>query len=215
MNTFVLRLQALDGYGALAIASLPTDRFPKVLAVHHTGKKGDNPHYHFCLTTDYKMDALRKMLKKVFTLATGNKHLSLKQWDGGTKALSYLFHEGTDVFLNTGYTEEEIDEYKTQNDVVQSKMVKGHMVVDVVVDFFVQAQKSEGTPLHRNDKRAIFYKVLDVYNKSGEWLPNRFQAERLTLRVRQKLVMIQADAGCQAAWQMFQNDLFNDYFPHG
>lgn len=99
---YVLRLQALDGYSS-KFDEVFGDRFSRVLCVHHLGKKRDNPHYHFCLTTDYKSDALRKYLKGHFNLAKGNKHLSLKSWDGDEKACSYLFHEGTEALISKGF----------------------------------------------------------------------------------------------------------------
>ena len=116
---YVLRLQALDGYSS-KFDDVFSDRFTRVLCVHHTGKKGDNPHYHFCFTTDYKKDALRKYLKGHFDLATGNKHLSLKDWDGDQKACSYLFHEGTPLVMSRGFSEKEIEDFKRINEIVKT-----------------------------------------------------------------------------------------------
>ena len=60
---FALRIQALDGYDTIMKEVFTTDRFPRHIRVHHTGKKGDNPHYHLLICTDYKQQALRAELK--------------------------------------------------------------------------------------------------------------------------------------------------------
>jgi len=204
---YVLRLQALDGYSAKFDAVFG-DRFSRVLCVHHMGKTKDNPHWHFCLTTDYQKQALRAHLKKHFTLATGNKHLSLKDWDANIKACSYLFHEDRErqPHICKGFTTEEIDEFMKQNDLIQSKMIKPHHVVDVVVDYFKQKYPNGKMDY---DKREIFIKIMSTYKHNGEWLPDARQASRLVNKVRSDL----AETQPQEDWLMRM--LFNEYFPYG
>lgn len=201
---YVLRLQALDGYSA-KFTDVFNDRFSRVLCVHHMGKAGNNPHYHFCLTTDYQKQALRVYLKKQFALATGNKHLSLKDWDNNPKACSYLFHEGTEPLITKGFTTEEIQEFTTANDLIQSKMIKPHHVVDVVVAYFKEKYPHKLDV----DKREIFFKIIQTYRHNGEWIPTAFQASRLINKVRSDL----AETPAQESWLLQQ--LFNEYFPFG
>lgn len=199
---YVLRLQALDGYQA-KFATVFGDRFSRVLCVHHTGRRGDNPHYHFCLTCDYRKDALRKYLKGHFDLASGNRHLSLKDWDGDPRACSYLFHEGTEELIVKGFTQEEISEFKRDNDVVQAKMLKAPTVVKMCVEYF----KQKGyTP----DKREIFTHMVQIYRKNAsEWIPNKFQSERYITRIRSDLAVTDAQEA------LFIQNLYNEYFPYG
>lgn len=203
---YVLRLQALDGYQA-KFDEVFGDRFSRVLCVHHLGRKRDNPHYHFCLTTDYKSDALRKYLKKHFDLAKGNRHLSLKPWDGGPEACSYLFHEGTEALMTRGFTDEQVQKFKEHNDLIQSKMVKPNMIVDKCVEYF--RERRGNRPLWIPDKRDIFYKIMATYKHNGEWLPNKFQAERIINKVRSDL------ADLPEAEHMLWNTMYNEYFPYG
>lgn len=204
---YFLRLQALDGYKEIASKVFLTDRFSSVLSVHHTGKKGNNPHYHFCLTTDYKKDALRKELKKHFVLAKGNRHLSLRDWDGDTKACSYLFHEGTEAILRKGYTDEMIQKYKDTNDVVQSKLVKPIHIVDKVVEHF--KQKSYRSMYSRDNNLEVFEYMMSMIKSSGEWLPNKFQASRYMLMIKAKLAETPTQENL--LWQ----ELYQDWFSHG
>lgn len=200
---YVLRLQALDGYQA-KFDTVFNDRFSRVLCVHHTGRKGDNPHYHFCFTTDYKKQALRVYLKGHFDLAKGNRHLSLKDWDGSDKACSYLFHEGTSEIMCKGFSDDQLTSFKEKNTEVQAKMVRPNMVVDRAVEILVQ---KTGSP----SKRDMFNVLFDIYKDSGEWLPNKFQWERVINKVRLEL----ARARGPVALTLLKNEMFNEIFPYG
>jgi len=199
---YVLRLQALDGYHSLFETAFGP-RFTRVLAVHHTGRKSDNPHYHFCLTCDYKIQALRVHLKKIFNLARGNRHLSLKTWDGNTKACSYLFHDGTDPVMVRGFTPAEIEFFKSDNDIVQAKMVKAPTIVKMCVDYFSTFPQEEKV----FNKRDIFTHMIQLYRSNGEWIPNRFQAQRLLTKIESDLCQTSQDE------RIFINNLYWEYFP--
>jgi len=199
---YVLRLQALDGYSN-KFDEVFGDRFSRVLCVHHTGRTGNNPHYHFCFTADYKKDALRKYLKGHFDLARGNKHLSLKDWDGRKEACSYLFHEGTEALISKGFTAEEITEFKEMDTLIQSKMIKPNMVVDKAVTILKEARDP--------DKRTIFGVLFQIYVDNGEWLPNKFQWERVINKVRLELAKLRGIPSLQ----ILQGVMFNEIFPYG
>jgi len=199
---YVLRLQALDGYQA-KFNEVFGDRFNRVLCVHHTGRNGDNPHYHFCLSTDYKKQALRVYLKGHFDLAKGNKHLSLKDWDGQSKACSYLFHEGTTELISKGFSEDEVKKFKESNAVIQAKFVKPNQVVDRAVEILRQKQSKE------QSKQVVFDTLFDIYAESGEWLPNKFQWERMINKVRLDLAIAEGPAHVR----LLKMALYREMFP--
>jgi len=210
---YALRLQALDGYSA-KFSNVFSDRFSRVLYVHHTGKKGDNPHYHFILTCDYKKDALRKYLKGNFDLASGNKHISLKDWDGSVRACSYLYHEGTPVTNLRGFSDQQLEEFKMINKDVKMSQIKVPAIIERVIarkiSYKVNAhnftQDSYYTPDPTDDKRDIFLLLMDEFRKSGDWIPNKFQMERYINKVRMSLVSNPRD------FRSYTNDLYNEWF---
>lgn len=201
---YALRLQALDGYQA-KFTKVFGDRFEVALCVPHKGKKGDNPHYHFILRCDYKntTQALRKYLNSHFDQGKGNKHLSLKPWDGSAKACAYLFHEGTEALMEKGVLPEEIETFKAMNHRVKEMMVKSNDVVDEAVALLLQKYKP--------DKRQMFHTLFDIYVAKGEWLPNKFQWERLMNKVR--LEYARAKGGAHI--HQLRNEMFNEIFPYG
>ncbi len=213
MMDYVLRLQALDGYH-LKFTDVFTDRFSRVLHVHHTGKKGDNPHYHFCISCDYKKDALRKYLKGHFDLGSGNKHISLKDWDGSIRACAYLYHEGTKVTSIRGFTEEELSDFQTINKDVKQNQVKIPVLLEKVVKrltnmkVYGHTHNPSGHYIESHDEhRNIFNVILDECRKSNEFIPNRFQMERYINKVR---MMMNPEPH---NYRKFEADLYNEYFP--
>lgn len=178
---YALRIQALDGYSKIMEDLFGGDRFSRTIRIHHTGKKGDNPHYHMCITTDYKQDALRKELKKYFTLAKGNKHISIKNWDGNIKAVAYLFHEGTQPDMIRGFTDEEITTAQEINTQVKTK-IKDNAPCKVVAE--ATEYFSGRTP---PTQIQIFSYIYDRYKATGDWLPNKYQFERYITRVQANL----------------------------
>jgi len=210
---YVLRLQAMDGY-ASKFSNVFSDRFSRVIYVQHRGKEGTNLHYHFCFTCDYKKQALRVYLKGHFDSASGNKHLSLKDWDGNIKACSYLFHEGTPVTSLRGFSEEEIDSFKTLNLQTKSTQIKIPVLLENVIARLISyrnndhdfSQDSYFTPDPVHDHRNIFNLILDELRKKGDWVPNRPQMERYINKVRLMLVSNPRE------FRDFQNNLYNEMF---
>lgn len=175
---YVLRLQALDGYRD-KFDNVFGDRFSRVLCVHHTGRKGDNPHYHFALTCDYRKDALRKYLKKEFSLSTGNRHLSLKNWDGDRKACSYMFHEGTEALIRKGFSDDELKDFKDINAGIQEVIKKNapSTIVQEAIVYFSSKPDKAG-------EYVVFKWIMDKLRQNGDWVPNKFQMERWIMRVQ-------------------------------
>lgn len=183
---YAIRLQALDGYDGKISTLLSSDRFHRTIRIHHTGKKGDNPHYHMLITTDYKQPALRAEFKKHFTLATGNRHLSIKKWDGNIKALAYLFHEGTQPTDIKGFLDEELELAREINTQVKEVIKKNApaQVVEEATEYF--RGKTPGAI-------QIFSYIYDRYKNSGDWLPNKYQFERYIHRIQANLAETPAE----------------------
>jgi len=121
---YCVRVQALDGYAQKIVAlQLQTD-YTSVLAVKHSGKNKDNPHYHIVIKTNVKHQAFRVRMKNVFTDGKGNEHMSLRVWDGDDKALSYLFHEDPDAMpiIRHGISDTFLEVLKQLNVSVREKV---------------------------------------------------------------------------------------------
>lgn len=194
---YVLRLQSCDGYSQM-FSNVFNDRFSRVLCVPHTGRQGDNPHYHFAFTCDYKQPALRAHLKKYFDKGSGNRHLSLKKWDGSPKACSYMFHEGTDVFYRRGFSDEEINVFKVVNDNVR-KLIKKNAPAQIVQDATEFFHGKD--PAHS----VLFMWIMNRLMKNGDWLPNKFQIERWIMR-------IQANLKDAVSWKSYLVRLYEHWY---
>jgi len=198
---YAIRLQALSGYDEKIHQIFTSDRFSRFVRVHHTGRKGNNPHYHFVLTCDYKIPALRMELNKHFTLAKGNTHLSIKNWDGNLKAVAYLFHEGTDVDMVREFSDEEISQAKLINDATQERIKKNApaKIVEDATLHFIQARNFSPR------RKEIFDYIYDRLRQNGDWLPNKFQFERWELR-------IQANVRPDQEWRTMKENLFECWY---
>lgn len=201
---YAIRIQALDGYDTIIQTLLESDRFSRTIRVHHTGKKKDNPHYHLLLTTDYKQQALRAEMKKHFTKASGNKHLSIKQWDGNIKAVAYLFHEGTIPDCIKNFTDEELTIASEINTQVQAK-IKANASAKIIqdaTDFF--RARNNCTPVDQ----AVFQYIFIRLKLNGDYLPCRQQYERWTMR-------IQANLRDEGQYYDYMHKIFADWYGRG
>lgn len=98
--------------------------YNKVLCVSHKGSKDEPSHYHLCIGTSVKEDAMRKRMKKLFTKGKGNGHCSIKPWlDAG--GVSYCFHEQDEcIVINKGFSDEEIATARKANAKIQEEIKK-------------------------------------------------------------------------------------------
>lgn len=119
-----IRLAMLEGYVGLIQGMVEDTDYNKILCVSHKGNKDEPSHYHICVGTSVKEDAMRKRMKKLFTKGKGNGHMSIKPWiDDG--AVSYCFHEQDEcIVVNKGFTEEEITKAKKANGKIQEEIKK-------------------------------------------------------------------------------------------
>ena len=197
---YVLRLHAVDGYAA-TFSNVFTSRFSRCMYVYHTGKKGDNPHYHFCLTCDYKQPALRAELKKYFNLAKGNRHLSLKKWDGNPKACSYLFHEGTEPVVLKGFSQEEVDVFREANKDIQDE-IKDKSPNKLCATMY---EKFKGT---QPSKFQLFSAIMNECRSNGSFFPNKFQLERWLMKIEAMLT----EGENPTDWESLKVKWFRQYF---
>lgn len=90
---YFIRINDHEGY-ADAIREHFCD-YTDVVAVKHTGKYGDNPHFHIAVKSHLKRPTLRARLVKVFDQGKGNEHMSIKEIQPGAfkNTVQYMFHE--------------------------------------------------------------------------------------------------------------------------
>lgn len=197
---FAIRINEHLGYKQTMIELFQRDRFTRSICLPHTGKTGDNPHFHLIVESDYKDDALRKELKKHFTQGKGNKHLSIKVWDGNPKGLSYLFHEGTDPIFVKGYTSDDIMNFRKQDEFIKANIDANQP--RKVVEIIVAQCRQKGNCYHKE----ICMLFFDYYKSKGEWFPNKFQMDRYIKAVQGIL------ADTPVAWDCLKETWYNDMF---
>jgi len=212
-NEYVLRLQDYEGYSNCFVECFGV-AFDRVLCVRHMGKKRDNPHYHFCLRTTYdKRDSLARHLKKFFTKGKGNKHMSLKKWDGKTEALSYMFHEDSGPVFVKGYQDSDIELFKNLDKEIRAKHVKPGDVCQLILDQILKAH--DGASLMQREpfktQKFIFRYLYYHFLRNSDWMPNRFQFERYINRVRMLYVNSVHDIYPQKA-NDYCDQLYSEYF---
>lgn len=136
---YCVRVQALEGYGDIIAAMPMSDDYTGLLAVQHHGDKKSNKHYHIVIRTAVKQQAFRVRLKKLFPDGKGNQHMSITQWDGDDRALSYLFHElepdeVATLIARKGLTDEYISELRMKNDSVKVKVAEAKKKASVTLE---------------------------------------------------------------------------------
>lgn len=197
---FALRINEHLGYKQSIIDIFSKDRFKRVLCLPHNGRKGDNPHFHLVIDCDYNQDALRKELKKYFAQGKGNAHMSIKVWDGNSKACSYLFKEETEPILRKGFTDEDLYNFKKQDEFIKETIEKGEP--KKVVALIAQKCKGDDKWKHKD----ICFMFFDYYRSKGDWMPNKFQLERYVRAVQTVLCEEPSD------WESMKLNWYNEMF---
>lgn len=123
--TYCIRVDEVETTAEALASYADRECVVRLLAVRHNGSLEENQHMHMCITFDppQPIDTVRAYFKRHFNVK-GNKEYSIKKWDGDTKALSYMFHEGSDICANKGYTTDDIDQFKKQDTEVKQKIKK-------------------------------------------------------------------------------------------
>lgn len=201
-NKFAIRIDDRQEYIEKLKTICQSDRFDSVLCVKHFGKTGENIHYHLCVSTDYKQQALRKEFKRTFDKGSGNGHMSIKHWDGDKKALSYMFHEDEHEIIYNTYTNEELDEFKKTNDEYKETLKK-NAPNNIVAEVCLRLRKSNR---FSNTTETIAFTIWDILKEKGDWFPNKFQLQRWIYRVQGEL------CETEMSWQRTKQDWFREMF---
>lgn len=201
MYWWAIRLQNIPTYDEKCKEFFTYERFTRLIRVHHLGKQRNNPHWHFCVECEHKQDALRKAMNRKFDLGKGNKHISIKAWDGELKAVAYMFHEGTEPDLIHGFDVQEIETARQIN-ITTQKRIKDNAPTSIVQEASEYFIENENT---NPNMRQIFDFIYDRLRANGNWLPNRFQFERWAMR-------IQANIRNDRQWSSYKEELFDSMY---
>lgn len=184
MEGYFVRLNEHPGYKELVCSLVDNADYEKVFAIYHKGGKGENPHFHVTIKTLVKQQALRVRLRNIFVKGEGNKHMSLKQWDGALQANSYMFHEdGAPIICNKGYTDEDIEVMRKTNDKVQKEIEKCKQKASWRLEEVV-VKRVLASNLGGISQREIARMILQEAFQSDKYQPNDFQLKAMADRVR-------------------------------
>lgn len=197
------------------------DTFEAVYGIRHSGKKSNNPHWHFVVESWYSKDTLRARIAKEFNVHKGNKNHSLKEWDGDDHMVQYTLHELKDfnelykvllVNSRTGgfkmFADCQLETLHTRSQI---------MVADIKenspnkICLRIAEQVIDGD--FRNNTQEIFRLICKYLMLRGKFLPNRFQAERWVLQVQVHIAQItDAQTEGESSQELLIKRLYNDYF---
>jgi len=93
----------------------------QLLCLSHLGETKENPHIHFCikLNTKLQKQSWDVRFKKLFK-PEKKSSWSTKSWDGSDSACSYMFHEpDADIIARKGFSDDDIARFTKLNMEVQ------------------------------------------------------------------------------------------------
>lgn len=183
-NGFCVRVQALEGY-AEKIMTLPLSKdYDAIVAMRHKGASGENPHYHLVIRTNVKQQAFRVRMKKIFDLASGNEHMSIKNWDGQIKAISYLFHEDPNGTPNLTHNvpADTIEKARQLNREIQKEVTvakeKASWKIEEELMKIYMAQPSRGVDLYTVSKDILLFAL-----RNDKYPPNDFLLKSMANKI--------------------------------
>jgi len=190
---YCVRVQALDGYGEFVGSLQFVTDYTSALAVKHKGKRGENPHFHIVIRTSVKQQAFRVRMKNLFKDGKGNEHMSIRPWDGDSKALSYLFHEDagdhvTPIYLRKEVPDEFLSFLRAQNvaitaEVVKAKGKSSHTLFDDAVAHFGKSIKSPRDVARLQDEEIATYMMLHAM-RAGKYAPQPWLLRSMVLKCK-------------------------------
>jgi len=157
-----------------------TGELQEIFIIKHMGKNQDNPHFHMALKSTLTTQTLRARLKKYYT-CKGNETLSVKKWDGKDKFIQYCLHEcktlqevNDNLLLNTmpSVGQEELGELLKKH-LTMSLIIKENRPKKVMIEIYEKLDMNRGYT-----DQCLFQEIMRYYIAKGDWLPNKFQAER-------------------------------------
>lgn len=210
---FCVRLQAYDGYLEKVIMLQHCSDYQAIIAVKHFGIKKDNPHYHIVIKTRVKDQAFRVRMKKVFDMAKGNEHMSIKTWDGNVDAISYLFHENDSeeiILLRHNVSDETILKARERNREVQTKVEKAKQRASwTLEEEILQYYKSK--PELYYDQYTIAKEIILSALRKDKYVPNDFLLKSMVTKIRFKLLNGKTNAEDSLARELVARAYRMDY----
>lgn len=145
----------------------------RMLSLFHLGDKKENPHCHFVieLSSEIQKQTFATRIKKVFAIDKKSNY-SVKEWDGGDPACSYMFHESdAPIIAVKDFTQEEIDRFRHLNDGVQKVLeINKARCPGRVVDRLIEEYKNESPT-----RRIIAERFLELIRDGQMYEPGDFQ----------------------------------------
>lgn len=185
-NAYFVRINKYPGYQTLIEEFEESDNIISCFAVEHRGNKSENPHYHLCIHTYQKSQAIRKWLKSKFTEGKGNAHMSIKDWDKDAKAIQYCFHEDkTQIILQKGYSEKFIQTQKDAAAIFENEKKTYSSKLEEKTIASIQTQICTAKELLEH--KFIVYKIWDCCKTESFRFPNKFQVDGLVQSIQSKL----------------------------
>lgn len=187
---YCVRVQALEGYSDKIAALTLTPDYMAVLAVKHVGIKGENPHYHMVVKCGVQPQAFRVRMKKLFPDGKGNQHMSIVNWDGNDKALSYLFHEEPDdpiLVARKGISDEYLHKLKSLNQEILLKVADAKQKAAHTLEEDAYLHFSTHPTLSRESWQIGAYMFLFAM-RNGKYPPQRWLVQAMVTRVQFRLL---------------------------
>lgn len=209
---YLVRIQALEEYGSRISLFEMREDYVGVLAVKHEGSKQDNPHYHIVIRTNVNQQAFRKRMKLVFPEGKGNKHMSIKCWDGRIDALSYLFHEAHDtpIVCRKGITDEFLKKIMEREDAVkvlvhEAKKKASHTLEQDVYEVAIAKGWNQHTP-------PVFFaqQMYLLAMRKDKYVPQQWLIKSMIAKIKFRLCDGSAEAEEALALAM-ANIIFSPY----
>lgn len=183
MSGYCIRIQQLPSYDEKIALLVMCSDYQSILCYKHLGDSKENPHYHLVIRTQVKSKAFRARFVKIFDLAKGNQHMSIKEWDGNDDAYSYMTHEGNQYFLKHRILDEDIARYVKQNDRIQEEMKKAKGKASWLLENEVLAQLASGTFYSDLELGVMTLRTALLKDK---YQPNDFQLRLMVDRIQYK-----------------------------
>lgn len=188
----------------------------KVLCVHHMGDSNENPHIHFIVQMDARVnpEGLQKQsfdnrLKKYFDKK--DRDYSSKIWDGQLiGAGSYLFHEESPVLFNKGFSDDEIEVCKKHNEGVKAAKQKAKALgpgaaVDRAIDKL--RDKLQRNTMSYEQKQFYVYCLFKQEVRNGEL---HEQASYKWKQMVEEVIVKCIDS--DSKWNEYLHDSFKNIF---
>lgn len=223
-----IRIDEKDGYPELIKTVFEGEDFDTAIVVRHLGKDKRNPHYHACVEAFYSKETMRYRLNKVFNKGSGNGHMSIKEWDGNSRAVQYILHEcrepadvEANVIVNIGSRWKDYPRFVAfEWSELERLRQLSIEIADEIKDNSpgkicgIIAKHMIDNELNKYDTRMIWNLICKWLMKNGKWMiSNKFQAERWVLQVKVEIAKIEdAKRGSTQSQDELIDQMYKNYF---